>query len=150
MDTRSRGDIAEAAILHRLTAAGMPVLVPFGRFGPYDLVAEPQPGASVRIQVKSGRVRAGSGCVEFNCCATDHGSGGGRYAGRADVFAVHVHATGDQYVVPVCEGRATKMYLRLEPTRNNQSTNVRWARDYQLADWAARVLEAAPTLMPAV
>ncbi len=137
MDTRSRGDIAEAAVLHTLTAAGVPILLPFGRFGPYDLVAEPRPGEFVRIQVKSGRRRAGSGCVEFNCCATDHGNGRGRYAGRADVFAVHVHETADQFIVPVADARASKMYLRLSPTRNNQRANVRWAADHRVDLWLA-------------
>ena len=93
-------------MLHALTAAGLLVLVPFGRFGPYDLVAETAPGDFVRIQVKSGRMRGG--CVEFNCRGTDHGAGSGCYAGRADVFAVHVHGTGEQFIVPVAQARASK------------------------------------------
>lgn len=137
-----RGDIAEAAVLSALTAAGLLVLTPFGRFGPYDLVADAGPGRFIRIQVKSGRVR--NGCVEFNCRGTDHGNGPGSYAGRADVFAVHVHATGEQYIVPVVEGTASKMYLRLTPTANNQRVNVRFARDYRLADWVRRFVDEAP------
>ncbi len=140
MDTRARGDVAEAAVLHTLTAAGMTVLTPFGRFGPYDLVVETAPGTFVRVQVKSGRVRAG--CIEFNCAGTDHGSGRGSYAGRADVFAVHLHATGEQFVVPVAEARASKMYLRITPTRNGQAARVRMARDHRLGDWVASVRRA--------
>lgn len=144
MDTRTRGDIAEAALLHSLTAGGLLVLTPFGRFGPYDLVAETAPGTFVRVQVKSGRLRAG--CVEFNCRGTDHGRGTGSYAGRADVFGVHVHATGEQYIVPVSEARAAKMYLRVAPAANNQRAGVRLARDYALQDWLA---EVAGPLQPA-
>ena len=131
MDTRTRGDLAEAAILQALAAAGLIVSLPFGRFGPYDLVVETASGF-VRVQVKSGRHRGD--CVEFNCVGTDHGRGVGSYRGRADVFAVHVHATGAQYVVPVAEARAGKMYLRLRPTANNQRVGVRFAEDYRLVD----------------
>ncbi|HEX6390835.1 MAG TPA: group I intron-associated PD-(D/E)XK endonuclease [Solirubrobacteraceae bacterium] len=143
IDTRARGDIAEAAVLHALTAAGLLVLVPFGRFGPYDLVAEVSPGDFVRIQVKSGRVR--NGCVEFNCCGTDHGNGPGSYAGRADVFAVHVHETGEQYVVPVDEAPTSKMYLRTRATANNQSANVRFAARYELKRWLSRNVTTTQT-----
>jgi hypothetical protein len=139
LDTRLRGDIAEAAVLPALTAAGLLVLTPFGRFGPYDLVAKTMPGAFVRIQVKSGRLRGG--CVEFNCRATDHGRGPGSYAGRADVFAIHVHETGDQYVVPMEEALASKMYLRVVPAANS----IRPAARYRLADWAAVARGSTPT-----
>lgn len=136
MDTRVRGDIAEAAILHALTAAGLLVLTPFGRFGPYDLVVETAPGTFVRVQVKSGRLRGG--CVEFNCRSTDHGRGAASYVGRADVFGVHVHDTGASYIVPMEEALASKMYLRVDPAANNQQRGIRRAADYRLADWAAR------------
>ncbi len=135
MDTLKVGDAAEAAILGSLLEGDLLVSVPFGRFGPYDLLVE-GPRGFVRVQVKSGRLRGD--CVEFNCVGTDHGNGVGSYAGRADVFAVHVRATGEQYVVPVEEARRGKMYLRLTPTANNQRRGVRFASDYRLADWVAR------------
>lgn len=141
MDTRARGDLAEAAVLSALAAGGLVVSIPFGRFGPYDLAAE-GPSGFVRVQVKSGRLRGG--CVEFNCVGTDHGRGVGSYAGRADVFAVHVHATGAQYVVPVAEALKGKMYLRLRPTANNQRAGVRFADDFLLADWLERFRAPAP------
>lgn len=143
VDTRTRGDLAEAAILHALMRDGFLVLVPFGRFGPYDLLAETPGGEFLRVQVKSGRLRAGS--VEFNCCGTDHGRGVGSYVGRADAFAVHVHESGDQFVVPVPEARASKMYLRITAPANGQRSGVRSAADYRLEDWAARVTGGAAT-----
>ncbi len=142
-----RGDAAEAAVLQSLAGAGMVVSIPFGRFGPYDLLAETAVGF-VRVQVKSGRVR--SGCVEFNCVGTDHGGGVGSCLGRADVFAVHVHATGEQYVVPVAESMRGRLYLRLEPAANNQVKRVRFARDYRLADWVAHHGAPAPSAVTGV
>ena len=143
MDTRTAGDVAGAAVLHALTAAGLLVLTPFGRFGPYDLVAETAPGSFVRVQVKSGRVR--KGCVEFNCRSTDHGRGAASYTGRADVFAVHVHATVEQFVVPVHEAMASKMYLRCAPPANNQRHGIRFADDYRLDVWVTGVTAAPRT-----
>ena len=122
-------------MLRTFAAAGLVVLLPFGRFGPYDLVVESAPGAFHRVQVKSGRVR--NGCVEFNCASTDHGRGRSSYVGRADVLIVHVHETGEQYVVPVEEAPGSKMYLRVTPARNSQVMGVRRAEHYRLADWIA-------------
>lgn len=142
MDTRTRGDVAEAAVLQTLVAARFIVSIPFGRFGPYDLAVE-TPGGFVRVQVKSGRLRGG--CVEFNCVGTDHGDGVKSYVDRADVFAVHVHATGEQYLVPVADAMAAKMLLRVKPTLNNQVSRVRFARDYRLADWVVRQIGEPPS-----
>jgi PD-(D/E)XK endonuclease len=142
MDTRARGDLAEAAILTAFARAGLQVAIPFGRFGPYDLAVE-TPSGFVRVQVKSGRLRRG--CVEFNCVGTDHGGGAGSYTGRADVFAVHVHATGQQYVVPIAEALRSKMSLRVTPAVDNQSAGVRFADRYLLSDWVAMALgDAVP------
>lgn len=141
MDTRQRGDLAEAAVLRAFVEAGLMVLTPFSRFGPYDLMVDLPTGRTVRVQVKSGRLR--KGCVEFNSWGTDHGNGPGRYDGRADVFAVHVHQTGEQYVIPVAEARASKTSLRVVPARNNQLLGIRQANDYRLADWVAREVGVA-------
>jgi hypothetical protein len=142
-----RGDTAEAAILHALTRSGLLVLMPFGRFGPYDLVTEVSPGRFVRIQVKSGRLRGG--CIEFNSRGTDHGRGPGTYSGRADVFAVHVHATGEQFIVSVAEATDSKTYLRVAAPANNQRLRIRYAADYRLEDWVARFRADGPALTQA-
>ncbi len=145
MDTPARGDLAEAAILHAFAASDLIVSIPFSRFGPYDLVVD-TPSGFVTVQVKSGRVRGG--CVEFNCVGTDHGNGVGSYVGRVDVFAVHVHATGAQYVVPTSEATNSKPCLRLQPAANNQLSRVRHARDYRLADRVARHQATGACLSP--
>lgn len=136
VDTRRRGDIAEAAVLDAFVQAGLLVLLPFGGFGPYDLVAEMPDGRMVRVQVKAGRVR--QGCVIFNSCSTDHGHGRVDYAGRADVIAVHASTADGVYVVPVAEATTRATTLRLEPTRNSQRRRVRLAADHTLERWLAR------------
>jgi hypothetical protein len=114
------------------------VLVPFGSGLAFDLgVVLPPDGRFLRIQVKAGRVR--KGCVEFNTCSTDHGSGTQSYVGRADVFAVQVPALDRVFIVPVCECPASKGYLRLDPARNNQRRRIRFAADYSLEEWIRRL-----------
>lgn len=148
MDTRSRGDTAEAAVLHALTRRGVAVWIPWSRFGACDLLAESRRGHIARLQVKSGRLR--DGCVVSNCRSTDHGSGRKTYIGQVDVLAIHVPEPDEQFVVPVAEACGFEVRLRLTATRNNQRLRVRYARDYLLAAWVERSRDAAPVpVMPA-
>lgn len=139
LDTRLRGDVAAAAVLHALTVAGLLVSTPFGGFGPYDLVVDMPDGRLVRVQVKSGRVRGGG--VVFNSCSTDHGRGRTDYVGRADVFAVHAPTADGVYVLDVTAATTRATTLRLEPTRNAQERRIRFAADHTLDRWLAGQLE---------
>ena len=132
--TVHRGNAAEAAVLAALARADIPVLLPFGEGLAFDLAAVvPPDDAVVRIQVKSGRVR--NGCVEFNTCSTDHGSGRQLYIGRAEVIAVHVHDPERLFVVPVELCPTSKGYVRLDPPKNQQRRRIRLAADYEFDRW---------------
>jgi hypothetical protein len=134
--TIHRGNAAEAAVLAALTAADIPVLVPFGQGLAFDLAAViPPDGDIIRIQVKSGRLR--KGCVEFNACATDHGSGRRPYTGRADIIAVHLSEPHRLFMVPVEVCPSYKGFLRVEDARNNQRRRVRLAADYEFEGWVS-------------
>lgn len=134
METIHRGNAAEAAVLHKLIAAGFGVLLPFGGGCAFDLGAVPIPdGDLLRIQVKSGRTRGD--CVVFNTCSTDHGSGRRNYEGRADVIAVHAPERDEVFMVPVGDCPSFQGALRLRPTRNNQQRGIRYAADYEFGKW---------------
>jgi hypothetical protein len=140
MDTISRGNAAEAAVLHALNSAGIKVLLPFGGGCPFDLAAILPPDDEIaRIQVKSGRVR--KGCVTFNACSTDHGQGRLSYRGLADFIAVDVPELARLFMVPVDDCPSFTGLLRLEPPRNNQRVGVRFADNYDLADWLESLAE---------
>lgn len=141
LDTRHRGNHAEAAVLQAFLGEGLLVSVPFGGFCPYDLLVDVAGHGITRVQVKSGRVR--NGCVVFNSCSTDHGSGGLDYVGRADVFAVHAPPAPDIYVVDVGDATTRATSLRLLPTRNAQQRRVRFASDHTLEGWLARLSATA-------
>jgi hypothetical protein len=141
MSTIARGNTAEAAVLHALSAAGLTVLVPFGGGTPYDLVADTG-DALVKVQVKCGRVRGD--CIEFNSAGTNHGRGQVSYVGRADVFGVHAPELDRVFIVPVEHCAPNRGYLRLTPTRNNQRRRVRFAADYAVDAWAATFARGGP------
>jgi PD-(D/E)XK endonuclease len=134
VDTIRRGNAAEAAVLHRLVCAEIPVYLPFGGGSAVDLLAlVPPDGRVVRIQVKSGRVR--EGCVRFNAYSTDHGAGQQTYHGRADVIAVHVRKPDAVFIVPVDGCPTSEGSLRLDLPRNNQRQRIRFAADYSFDNW---------------
>ena len=135
MSTVAQGNAAEAAVLHALTAAGLHALVPFGQGLPFDLAAVAPDGRLMRLQVKSGRVRAG--CVEFNSSSTDHGRGQLDYRGRADFIAVFVRSLDRIFMVPVDDCPSSRGYLRLDPPRNNQRRRIRLAEHYSFEAWTA-------------
>jgi hypothetical protein len=143
MDTRLRGDEAEAAVLHALVRQGLTVWLPWSRSGASDLLIENPAGSMVKAQVKSGRVR--EGCVIANCRSTDHGGGRLTYAGRADVIMVHAAELAAQFVVPVDQAMGFFIRLRLEPPRNHQRSGVRFAHEHRLEDWV-RAFAAGPGL----
>lgn len=141
VSTIAQGNAAEAAVLHALTQAGIPALIPFGGGLPFDLGAVDPDGRVLRVQVKCGRVRKGS--VEFNTASTDHGRGRLHYRGRADLIAVYVAELKRVFVVPVDECPRFVGSLRLIEPLNNQKRRIRLAEDYAFERWAAAVLTAS-------
>jgi PD-(D/E)XK endonuclease len=138
-NTITRGNAAEAAVLAALAASEIPALLPFGHGFAFDIGAlVPPNGELVRVQVKSGRVRRG--CVVFNACSTDHGSGRQDYRGRADYIAVHVPELASLYVLPVDDCPSFAGRLRLDPPRNNQRRGIRFACDYEFDRWVWRLM----------
>ena len=115
------------------------VLVPFGENHRYDLVIEDADGNFYRIQCKTRCIS--QGCIDFNTSSNyyQHPRKGEitdyrrrDYRGQIDYFAVYSPDIRKVYLVsiehvPVTEGR-----LRLEPTKNGQEKNIRWAQDYEL------------------
>lgn len=138
-DNKSIGERSEAIILARLAEVGYTVLIPFGENHRYDLVIEDGDGKFYRIQCKTGRVSHGS--IDFNTASNyyHHPNANKKtdyhrkdYRGEIDYFAVYSPDTHKVYLVPVDHAPTTEGRLRLEPTKNNQEKNVRWAHDYEL------------------
>jgi hypothetical protein len=99
MGSASRGNAAEAAVLHALVKRGLDVFVPFGSGHPFDLAVYVPDTGFLRVQCKRGW--ALRGCIVFNAYSTDHGSGTRGYAGLADLFGVYFPPSEDVFLTPI-------------------------------------------------
>jgi hypothetical protein len=135
--TTEVGNTSEAWVLAALIEAGYIVLQPFGDGCKYDFVIDD--GIMLqRVQCKTGRMKGG--CIDFNAYSVAGNSNGVRqtYMGLADLFAVYCPENHQVYMVPVLQVGRTQVRLRVENTRNSQRRRVRWAKDYQLLQFAPR------------
>jgi len=136
--TALKGNATEGAVLRAFVVRDFAVLLPFGEGHSYDLVVHLRGGYFLRIQCKTARRR--NGCVVFNSRSTDHGRGEGNYLGLADVFGVYCPSADSVYLVPVDQVPTSVVFLRLEPTRNNQRSGIRYAADYEIDRWSVDAL----------
>jgi len=126
------GQRTEGAILSALIRRGYAVLVPFGVDQRYDLVLDCD-GRFLRAQRKTGRLR--DGVVQFSAQSIQSNTRRTRirsYAGEVDLFIVYCPDNECVYVIPAEDVPNSCMYLRIDPSRNQQSKRVRWAKDYEL------------------
>ena len=96
-------------------------------------VIEDADGQFWRIQCKTGWIE--NGAIHFD--TANHNVTGTKrnwrhYRGQCAYFAVYCADLGQVYLVPVDQVGKTRAHLRIEPTKNNQEKNVRWAKDYEL------------------
>lgn len=122
MNTKQKGDIAEAQVIAAMLKDGFSVLIPFGDRNRYDFVLE-ENGEYLRIQVKTGS-RCGKS-LRFKSCSTTTEAGRVKhvhYKGQADVFAVYDPISGKIYLVPVenCGERDTRLSLNGKPRNQHK------------------------------
>jgi hypothetical protein len=135
-DPNRIGAISQAKILSALTVAGKVVLAPCINVRPYDLVIEEEDGSFSRIQCKTGRLFGGA--IFFRphrLRAAKRETGWERrvtdYKGEVDFFAVFCPENDSVYLVPIgVVNTSHGCYLRVIPTKNNQTKKIRWAKDY--------------------
>ena len=146
-DSNSVGEISEAAIMTRFLQCGYVVLTPYGGNQRYDLVIEDVDGQFWRVQCKTGWIEKGA--IYFD--TANHNVTGTKrdwrhYQGQCDYFAVYCADLDQVYLIPVDKVGKTRAHLRIEPTKNNQEKNVRWAKDYELSMGPAGIEPAAKEL----
>lgn len=125
------GEIAEAAVTLALLKGGKVVLQPYGNGQRYDLVID-ENGQFYRVQVKAGWLTADKNIVRFQSCSNNKGYARRSYHGQIEYFAVYCAELDTVYLVPIDHVPGKDCYLRLTPTKNNQETGVKWAKDYQV------------------
>jgi hypothetical protein len=130
-DTKSVGDLSEAALLYAFVHMGYRIAVPWGENHRYDLIVEID-GRLLKVQVKTGRLRMGS--IWFNAYSSHvHRNGGARsYKGEADYFGVYCPDVRRVFLVPVEDVTENRGCLRWDRTKNSQSRKIRRADPYAL------------------
>ena len=134
MHTVEKGDLTVAMLIARLLRKRFTVLQPVSELSRYDLVIDRGAGFE-RVQCKTGYLK--SGAVRFNTCSSTlhHGPGKGGlrdYRGQADLFGVYCAQIEKSFLVPVSDVGTTQAVLRVEATRNGQSSKVRMAEVYEI------------------
>jgi PD-(D/E)XK endonuclease len=131
-NTTTVGDLTELEVATALTRAGMRVLRPLSNGLRHDLAIDNGDGSLMRIQCKTGILRAG--WIEFRAYSADaRRPRGTPYWGQIEAFAVFCPQTQRTYLVPIsavatpCTAR-----LRLEPARNGQEKRTRRAADFEV------------------
>jgi hypothetical protein len=121
------GARAELAVATGLIRAGYDVFAPvFNAHSRIDLIAC-RDSVPIKVQVKTSRLERGAVCF-WTCSNTKHVRLD--YRNDADAFGVYSPDLVLVYLVPVLEVPLRQASLRLDPAKNNQKVNVRWAADY--------------------
>jgi hypothetical protein len=130
MNTKTVGDISEAMVLAALVRVGKDVLIPWGDNLRYDMAYDDD-GKLIRVQCKTAQ-DLGNGSFTFPTASSQAHRGKGRrnYRGQIEFFGVYCPSTQEVYLVPVDDVGLSSATLRVEPSVNNQTKKVRWAKDY--------------------
>jgi hypothetical protein len=134
LTTNQKGAIAETAIAHEAIKLGIGVLRPLADMR-YDLVFDTG-DSLLRVQCKWAS-RYGDVIIArlYGNRRAREGLRRNFYdSAQIDAFAVYCADAGGCYFAPFgdFDGQST-VQLRLGPTRNNQASGIRWARDYEFA-----------------
>jgi PD-(D/E)XK endonuclease len=132
LTTNQKGLVAETAVIHECVKAGIGVSRPLDDER-YDLILDLRPQL-VRIQCKWAS-RAGD-VISVSTRTSRRGPTGHIHRsylpGEIDGIAAFCLDNEKCYLLlgELCTERAF-VQLRLGPTKNNQATGVRWARDFE-------------------
>ena len=118
METRHKGNIAEAYVIAKLLKLGKTVLIPYGNMERYDIVINKEDGSFVKGQVKTGRYKNGS--IIFNVASSNYKGIRRSYIGQIDVFWVYCSYTEKVYEIPIEIVPKHDMSLRVEPNKNKK------------------------------
>ncbi len=130
MTPNQKGDIAEARVLASLLEANYSVSVPWGDNQRYDLLVDT--GTNIqKVQCKMGRLKNGS--IDFSLRSTPgKGKKPKPYGNSVDSYGVYCPETDMCYLVPVEDVKNTGASLRVDPLKNNQGKNIRFAKKYEI------------------
>jgi len=135
------GLIGESEILHQFVKFGLQCYLPFGDLEKTDIVVSFN-GVLKRIQVKSVYSLHNGTIIADITSKNDHH----RYRYNSndfDYIAIYSYELGQSFLVPMeeVEDQST-INLRVDPPLNNNSVNIRWAKDYHLPKVVNEILKS--------
>lgn len=130
------GNHSESVVLSAYLKEGFIVSIPFGSGASYDLLVDT--GSNIcKIQVKTAWVSRG--VLRYKSLRRQPKTEMRRLYkdGEADFLAVFCPANNSLYGIHI-KNHPTGGWLRLEPVKNGQAKNIRWASDYT---WEKHIAE---------
>ncbi len=127
-----KGAVAEAAVTTAAMELGLTVLRPLCEGQRYDIVIDCEPEL-LRVQCKMARRRGGVLVVPLktNRCTPDGYLSTSYSHTEIDAVAAYDPDTRRCFLVPISQAAARRaIHLRLDHALNNQTTGIKWARDY--------------------
>lgn len=135
LNTHFRGKITELSVAQSFLELGFQVSEPLVSDSRYDFIADVN-GKLLKIQVKTARVSEDGSKITFatssshtNTKKTIHKS---YTSDEIDYFATVYQ--GQCYIISVKECGSREQSLRLLPTKNGQTTGVKFLEDYKLVN----------------
>ena len=140
-----RGELSEMEAMLALMRAGYTVLTaPYTDCVRYDCVLD-DGGRFLRVQIKTGKLSRDGAVIRFATASNNwHRGTKHSYVGQIELFAVFCPDNGKTYLVPVGELGTHTGTLRLVPTRNGQTADVRMADAYEVRPAGVRSDFATP------
>ena len=133
LSTDQKGAIAESAIAHAAAKLCIPVYAPVSEGGRYDLIFDVD-SQLLRVQCKWAVRRGDVVLIRFKSCRRSRAGLIHRSytTDEIDLIAGYCAELDQCYALPFAEFfRRSGIYLRLNPTRNNQHQRILWARDFE-------------------
>lgn len=131
-EKKEKGDRAVAHVIARLTDLGWRVGTLITEHAPYDLFAE-RGGIVHTVQVRHAPLRDGAVAISLRNSWADRAGTHVRVRqiGDYSLLAAYCPNTSEVYFVRGSEYRnQSGLYLRVQPSKNNQKARVRVARDF--------------------
>jgi hypothetical protein len=136
MTTKDKGDISEAFVIARCLAKGWEVYKPLKDNNRCDLLVCKDGKTYERVQIKTGRLK--NGAIIIPVCSVGYLIENGKavyniqdYKDRIDAFAAYCPLNDKTYYFPITEHNRS-ISLRIDPTKNNQTRNIFWAKDFEI------------------
>lgn len=129
-----KGAAAEAAIAAAVIELGLTVLRPLCEGQRYDLIFDLEP-TLLRVQCKLARRMGGVLAIGLQTSrCTPRGYVRTSYSPtEVDAIGAYSPELRKCYLLPIAMASARRgIYLRVEPTGNNQAERVTWARDHEM------------------